>query len=82
MNRRMIEGAKRYALANRSDPFALQRAMSHLECGVAGYRHQPNGQRDDAFYDAEPEIEQRKIVNMAGETETYNVIAFKNVRVP
>lgn len=32
---RMIDGAKRYAAADRSDPFAFRRALAHIECGVA-----------------------------------------------
>jgi hypothetical protein len=83
MQRRMIEGAQRYALANNSDPFALSRALSHLANGVAGYRHLPNGTREDAFYDATPVTEERQITSAVdGEVVKYNVIAFNNVRVP
>ena len=48
MRQRMIEGAKRYAAADRSDPFAFNRAMTHINNGVAGLL--PNG--EDGFYNA------------------------------
>ncbi len=35
---RMIAGAKRYAAADRSDPFALCVAMSQINNGIAGIR--------------------------------------------
>jgi hypothetical protein len=31
----MIEAAKRYAAADRTDPFAFRRSVSHIDCGVA-----------------------------------------------
>lgn len=46
---RMIEGARKYAKADRSDPFAFNRAMTHIANGICGFNQ--NGQ--DAFYDAE-----------------------------
>jgi hypothetical protein len=46
--RRMIEGAHRYASAMRSDPFAFNRAMSHINNGVCS----PTDKGADSFYDA------------------------------
>ena len=34
---RVIAAAKRYAAADRSDPFALARALSHTAFGICGY---------------------------------------------
>jgi hypothetical protein len=45
-----VDAAKRYALADKSDPFAFSRAMSHMKNGVCGFLN--NGQ--DAFYTADP----------------------------
>lgn len=46
----MIEAAKRYALANLSDPFAYARCMTHIKNGIATYSDN-NG--NAGYYDAE-----------------------------
>ena len=50
------EAAKRYAEANKSDPFAYRRAKAHLLNNVASYANQ---QGQAAYYDAEPFTETR-----------------------
>lgn len=45
---RQIEGAKRYASAMKSDPFAFNRAMSHINNGVCSLTDKGH----DAHYDA------------------------------
>ena len=32
---RLLEGARRYAAADKSDPFALNRACAHIRSGIA-----------------------------------------------
>ncbi len=72
-----VDALRRYARAERSDPFVLARGMAHLKTGVAGYR-QAKGQYhqagDAALYDAEPFVEERKTPN----GETYMITAYKN----
>lgn len=45
------EAAERYAFADRSDPFALPRALTHLRNGI-GYELTDDGQRKHC-YDAQ-----------------------------
>jgi hypothetical protein len=58
--RGIVAAAKRYAAFDKSDPFALARALCHIERGIAGraYHHEDTafhkrGQLIDCFYDAE-----------------------------
>ena len=71
---RRIEAAKRYAAADRTDPFAFDRAMAHMVSGVCGFTE--NGQ--DAFYSADEFIEER--VTLTG--ITYPVTVYRNVVRP
>lgn len=78
MNKDMLNGARNYALADRSDPFAYSRAMSHLKSGIAGYRFDEiTGERSNAYYDASPRIETRK----ASDVE-YHATTYDNVKRP
>jgi hypothetical protein len=80
----MIDGARRYAEANRSDPFAFSRAMSHVNNGVAGIRIE-NDERIDAFYDAKVGIEKRKLPTgqlFSDGSNSYEVPAYHEVKVP
>ncbi len=64
---RMVEGAKRYAAADRTDPFAYARAMTHIKCGVATVIRQEHNKDYDldraatAFYNAESYVYEREI---------------------
>lgn len=60
-NKNRREAAERYAASDKSDPFALARARTHMRNGVAGFLQ--NGQ--DAFYNAD---EASETVNMPGGT--------------
>lgn len=71
--RRMFEGARNYALAEKSDPFAFARAMSHTLNGIANIH---NG--EDAFYQADPYQETRVLPD----GREYNVTAYRNVKRP
>ena len=56
---RMREGARNYASFDRSDPFALQRALSHIASGVCE-PHAESGK--DCHYDAEVFMEDGRVV--------------------
>lgn len=72
---RMVEGAKRYAAADRTDPFAYARAMTHIKCGVATVIRQEHNKDYDldraatAFYNAENYIYDREVPGI-GEVPT------------
>lgn len=68
--RQWIEGAKNYALADKSDPFTFSRVMSHLENGVC--------HPDMTPYEAELDFEERKTEY----SESYRVPTYKNVKRP
>lgn len=69
--RRLEEGARNYAAADRSDPFAYARAKAHIACGIAAFY--PNG--ESACYEAEPYIGYRPHP-MTG--EPFPVTEYKN----
>jgi len=46
---KLLAAAKRYAAFDKSDPFSLARALSHIENGICGY----TAEGKDAWYDAE-----------------------------
>lgn len=67
----MIEAAKRYAAANKSDPFALPRAMLHINNGICDVdQHGRN-----SFYDALESEKER----MLPDGTTYMVKVYRNV---
>lgn len=72
---RRIEAAYRYAAADRSDPFALNRALTHVENGVAGF-FDANGK--ETFYNADPYQETRHLPD----GREYHVTVYKNVVRP
>ena len=67
---RMSEGAKNYALADKSDPFAYNRAMSHIAFGLCT----PCDPPDMLWYDTPPHGKQRvtKIGPPAGTASHYD----------
>lgn len=71
MERRLHEGAKRYAAADKSDPFAYSRAMSHIAAGSASHDKDFNPD-----YWADDDIQTRRLPT--GEEYTVNV--YKNRR--
>lgn len=74
----MVEAAHRYALANRSDPFALRRALSHLGNGVAGMRIDEAGNKVPAYYDAKPVQVERTLPHNG---QKYTVTEYCDVKV-
>lgn len=75
--RSMIEGAVRYAAADRSDPFAYNRAMSHSHNGVASRRANEKDDRH-GHYDADRVIVEKTFTNTRGEAETYKAEEYQN----
>jgi hypothetical protein len=73
---RHIEGAKRYARANASDPFAFNRCMAHINQGIVGF----NEQGEEAIYSAEEALEERP--SPMGDGTTYTVTVFRNIKRP
>ena len=77
-----IEALQRYAAADRSDPFALQRAMTHMRgriCSFTAMRSFDHGGKvsyheDEAFYDAIEQSEMRRLPT----GETYPVVVYRN----
>lgn len=71
---RMIDGAKHYAAADKSDPFALGRAMSHVQSGICGV----NQDGSDAMYSADPYQEER----ITQDGKPYSITVYRNIRRP
>ena len=78
---RFIESAKRYAAADRSDPFAFSRAMTHINNGIASTL----GDGRDACYDAAETTETRKLpdgIVFADGSNEWTVPAYRNMVRP
>ena len=73
---RYIDGAKKYARANASDPFAFNRCMTHINQGIVGF----NEQGEEAIYSAEEALEERP--SPMNDGTTYTVTVFRNVKRP
>jgi hypothetical protein len=71
---RKIDGAQRYAAAEKSDPFAFSRAMTHIRNDIC--RTRPDGEAAD--YDAEMASEMRKLPDG---TE-YQVSVYRSLKRP
>ena len=71
----MLQGAMNYAMADKSDPFAFSRAMTHTMNGVANYSDS-HGQSQ--YYEAERYMETRKLPD----GREYKVPAYKNIKRP
>jgi hypothetical protein len=83
----MVEAARRFAQADRSDPFAMRRAMAHIANGVASPSRGGNQEYDVAagtpsYYDAEPSREMRKALGYGGREFEYDVVSFRNIVRP
>lgn len=81
--RDMIQGARRYAQADKSDPFAFSRAMSHINSGVARPSFDGNGNRHDAYYDAQEAREKRVSSRPFSDgSTTYDVTVYRDMKRP
>ena len=76
---RMIEGAQRFAQANKSDPFAYGRAVAHINSGVAQWARQDGM---PAFYDAHEVAEERSLVRSDGSVMRWTATAYRNQICP
>lgn len=80
-----IEAARRYAAADRSDPFAFGRAMAHIKNGIADDRKDRDQPVTACHYDAEETQERRSLptgITFSDGTSDYVVPAYKNVKRP
>jgi hypothetical protein len=75
MDDRRIEAAKRYAFADRSDPFAFARCMTHISNGIAAHFIQDG---KDAFYNADAFQETR----MLPDGREYQATVYRNMVRP
>lgn len=73
---RLVEGARNYAMADKSDPFCFARAMTHLNQGVVGYDADGN----EAIYTADAATEMRP--SPMGDNTNYPVTVYRNVKRP
>lgn len=81
----MTDGAYAYAAANKSDPFALRRALTHVANGVAGFTYARDGTRQDAFYKAEKGKEERTLAygqTFSDGSNKYTVETYHNIQRP
>lgn len=78
---KLVEAAKRYAAADRSDPFAYRRAITHLSNGVAHWNNGHPKDPKDGFYDAEEYQETRTLPPPYSNIE-YKATAYKNMSRP
>ncbi len=70
---RLVEAAKRYARADRTDPFAMRRAMVHIKNGVAG---------GTSTYNAEEFMDERRSAGSGGGEVRYATLAHCSVVRP
>jgi hypothetical protein len=76
IDQRLVEGALNYAAADRSDPFAFNRAMTHIKNGIC---------KDGATYEAHPTQEMRHLepgMVFSDGTNTYPVTVYREVKRP
>lgn len=72
--RERFEQARQYADADRSDPFAMMRAVNHMKNGICSFT--PDGK--DGFYQAEVEYEDREIQRANGSWLRWKAPIYKN----
>lgn len=85
-----VKATERYAYADRSDPFAFDRAMTHLQTGIANHRQDdgdyPRSAGNPAFYNANVVVEETTTEDspfaILGDVRKRNVIRFRNVMRP
>lgn len=75
--------ARRYAAADRTDPFAYRRAVTHIKNGVAQFSTtDKDGSLIACYYDAQGYQEKRSYTKSNGELVEYAVPAWKNMIRP
>lgn len=78
--RKLVDGARNYAAADKSDPFAFARAMTPVNNGIAQIAIGEHGEKP-LCYEAEQFAETRSY-EMDGRTVEYTVPAYKNIARP
>lgn len=79
----MTIGAFNYAQADRSDPFAYAKAMSHIKNGICDQRFDnKNNEQRLCHYEADLTQEQRSFVNGEGKIVEYTVPTYVNMKRP
>lgn len=71
---RQLQGAKLYAMADRSDPFTYRRAASHTYFGICN----PLKDGSDGHYKAEQFSEERRLPDGT----VYHVPVYRNIQRP
>ena len=71
---RKVQGCINYAMANKSDPFAFNRAMTHVSNGIVGYLKDGS----EAFYSATPTVEMRELPD----GQTYPATVYHDMKRP
>jgi len=83
---RKVEGAKQFARAQRSDPFAFARAMAHIRIGICEPYHDNRKRKMvDCNYEAKPTTVTRPLpegVTFADGSDTYEVLEYTNMVRP
>jgi len=77
LNARMLDGARNYAAADRSDPFAFARCIAHIKCGIASV-----GEGKDQYYDATPTPTTRPVMMGNGRIEKVPHVMYTEVVRP
>ncbi len=80
LRERMEQGARRYARADRSDPFALNRALSHLDSILAVEQFDKHGR--PLWYDAKPVTVEYTSSDHASESKLYYKVEYRDVVRP
>jgi len=80
ISERSAIGATLYARADRSDPFAFNRAMSHIRNGIA--TQELNANKQPMCYGADAYQEPREYIGTDGKPVAYAVPQFRNVHRP
>lgn len=84
-----VKAAERYAYADRSDPFTFNRAMTHLQSGIASHRQDdgdyPRSAGNPAFYNANVVVEETTTEDspfaILGDVRKRNVTRFRTIGV-
>ena len=74
--KRILEGANRYAAMDRSDPFTKARCLAHIKSGIANVMIGGNNRPIDKFYNAKAQKVTHSITRADGSTLTWTTIEY------
>jgi hypothetical protein len=72
---RMIDAAKRYADADKSDPFTFARCMTHIRQGLCTICEGESNAGCDGHYDAEAGVE----THVTADGNEYLAVVYRNI---